>query len=196
MENSLALFQQFRPMIEGYVWKSKRKYKQFERDDLQSQAFLLFCQAYKKFDPNRKTKFSTVLYNELRRLNDYCKVENRKKVSKKFTIINVSNNKDYLKGFDNYYKIVSNIFYNTYKDKREQLEKEFEDLPLSDDAKYILAAILSYEWNVPGYNRKPSYHSLQRDFNFYLDWSKKRTGIAWNEIKKWWNSKGYIEFSY
>lgn len=196
METSLELFNKFRPMIESYVWKAKRKWKQYERDELQSQAFLLFCEALNKYDSSRNVKFSTFLYNELKRLNDYCKSELKKKISKNFTIININYSDDYLKGFDCLYINIPYKFFDTYKNRRELLEKEFEDINLSDDAKYILAALLSYEWNIPGYNRKPSFHSLSLDLNYCFDWSKKRTGIAWNEIKRWWNSKGYIEFIY
>ena len=164
-----TLFIQFRPMIEQAVWKTYKYHRQMEKDDLQSEAFLIFYETIKKYDSS-KAQFSTFLYSNLRRLQCYSKNEMRRK-NRTETIEN---------------------HYNSFVDKRNEIEAIISKEELSKDAKEILAVLLSWNWNIPGVNKKPRFTDIKETF-IKLHWKRSRIYKAWEEIRAWWNSKGFIE---
>ena len=189
-EYSLQQFNQFRPMIEKAVWIYSKKYK-LDYDDIIGEGFLIFTKALKKFDSNRAS-FSTYLYHELRRLNDYCKNEHRfryceiirrKDMSKRSYPKNVFiyRKNDGVKQIDNY---------DIFKRILHRLDYEKE---LSKDSQEILNYILSRDWENVEINWKPR---LRYIMGLYKNkgWSKNRVDKSWNEIKEWWQSENKDQF--
>ena len=190
-EYSLQQFNQFRPMIEKAVWIYSKKYK-LDYDDVIGQGFLIFTKALKKFDPNRAS-FSSYLYHELRRLNDYCKNEYR------FRYCEIIRRKDI--GKRSYPK---NIFIHRKEDDRKQIDNydifkrilnrlDYEK-ELSKDSQEILNYILSRDWENVEINWKPR---LRYIMSLYKNkgWSKNRIDKCWNEIKEWWHSENKDQFT-
>jgi DNA-directed RNA polymerase specialized sigma subunit len=168
-----TLFTQYRPMIEQAVWNTYKYNKRMEKDDLQSEAFLIFCETIKKYDSS-KAKFSTYLYSNLRKLKIYTRTEMTKKY--KTETIEQAYNKHF----------------NSFIDKRNEIESIISKEELSSDAKEILAVLLSWNWNIPGVNKKPRFTDIKETFS-NLHWKRCRIYKAWEEIRIWWNSKGFID---
>lgn len=61
----------YQRMIRKFASSYKRKYPNMEYEDLEAQAYLIFCETLQKYDPT-KSKFSTKLYWELKKLTNYC----------------------------------------------------------------------------------------------------------------------------
>jgi hypothetical protein len=75
-EYSTKQFNQFRPMVEKAVRKYSKKYH-LDFTEIEGQGYLIFCEALEKLDPS-KASFFTYLFNELDRLDQYCRKEYRK----------------------------------------------------------------------------------------------------------------------
>lgn len=71
-------FLQYEKLILKQAHYYANKY-QLEFETVQGQALEIYCEALQKFD-SEKSAFSTYLYNELRRLNYFCKIENAMKI--------------------------------------------------------------------------------------------------------------------
>jgi DNA-directed RNA polymerase specialized sigma24 family protein len=75
--DKLQTFKQVEKLIYNQAWYYSRKYN-VEFEDVKSQAFEIFCKALEgeKYNPARSS-FSTYLFYQLKRLNYYCKKQNR-----------------------------------------------------------------------------------------------------------------------
>lgn len=166
--NTIQLFNQFKPMMLKASWIYKRKYPNVEFSEIKSMAFEIFVKTIDKYDSN-KASFSTYLFNNLKRLNKYCKDENIKEssigITPKLEIEMEEVN------FDNFIRTMEII------DSK---------VSLSNDAKEIVQFIEERVWEIPGYQYiRPTWNSVSRWYKYY-GWTNKRIRRAWIEIEKWW----------
>jgi hypothetical protein len=218
-EYSTKQFNQFRPMVEKAVWKYSKKYH-LDFAEIEGQGYLIFCEALEKLDPS-KASFSTYLFNELDRLDGYCRKEYRKSYKdirrikhehipgygKNIYInrlrIDSPNFKD--KRYDKddykeYNEVYSNknslkyqkISYN-YDVFEKVLDKMDYEISLSDDAKDILQYILSREWEDVEKNWVPRLSYVKK---VYMDkgWKNSRILKTWQEIRLWWQESNKDSF--
>jgi hypothetical protein len=181
-EYSTKQFNQFRPMVEKAVWKYSKKYH-LDFTDVEGQGYLIFCEALEKLDPS-KASFSTYLFNELERLEQYCKKEYRKN-NKSIQRIKVARKRGY--GHNIYINRLypdNSTIYN-YSIFEKVLDKMDYEISLSDDAKDILQYILSREWEDVEKNWIPKLSYVKK---VYMDkgWKNSRILRTWQEIREWW----------
>jgi hypothetical protein len=189
-EYSSKQFNQFRPMVERAVWKYSKKYH-LDYLEVQGQGYLIFCEALEKLNPD-KASFSTYLFNELNRLDNYCKCEYRKN---KKSVQRIKQN--HIRGYGH------NIFINRlyveetikydYKVFEKVLNKIDYEISLSDDAKDILQYILSKEWEDVNVNWIPRFSYIKKVY-INKGWKGNRIINSWNEIKLWWQSSNKDQF--
>jgi hypothetical protein len=189
-EYSTKQFLQFHPMVEKAVWKYSKKYH-LDREEVSGQAYLIFCEALEKLNPD-KASFSTYLFNELNRLDNYCKCEYRKN---KKSVQRIKHN--HIRGYGH------NIFINRlyveetikydYKVFEKVLNKIDYEISLSDDAKDILQYILSREWEDVETNWIPRFSYIKMVYAT-KGWAGNRIINSWNEIKLWWQNSNKDQF--
>jgi DNA-directed RNA polymerase specialized sigma subunit len=181
-------FNQFLPMIEKAVWHYHKKYH-LEREDIEGQTYIVFCEALKTFDKSLGS-FSTHLTNELQRLEFYCKMEFRK------------NNKDVQRIKSNGRGYGRNIYINRidipdtlhYDIFDKVITKMDYEISLSQDAKEIVQYICSREWETDlDKNWKPRFSYIQK---LYLTkgWTRNRINVAWKQIREWWVGSNKDQF--
>jgi hypothetical protein len=177
-------------MVEKAVWKYSKKYP-LDYSEVQGQGYLIFCEALEKLDP-QKASFSTYLYNELNRLDNYCRCEYRKNLK---SVQRIKHSKQ--RGYGH------NLFINRiYTDERMEysysifskvLNKLDYEISLSDDAKKIVQYIVSREWENVGVNWKPKLSHIQEKYQ-KEGWDISRIKKTWNEIREWWQSSNKDQF--
>ena len=187
---STKQFNQFRPMVEKAIWKYSRKYH-MDREDVSGQAYLIFCEALKRLNPS-KASFSTYLFNELNRLDNYCKCEYRKNL-KSVQRIKYNHIRGYGHNiFINRLYVEETIKYD-YKVFEKVLNKIDYEISLSDDAKDILQYILSREWEDVENNWIPRFSYIKKVY-INKGWTGNRIINSWNEIKLWWQESNKDQF--
>jgi hypothetical protein len=121
------------------AWYHSKKYN-MEYDDLQSEGYVIFCEAMNRFNSELGTAFSTFLFHRLRTLNDYCRKMKR--------YSNIDNIDDYYdledRGNESY-----EIFY-------EAMER------LSSAGRTVMEAVIKGEFERPGYKGKYGKIRLQK----------------------------------
>lgn len=181
-------FNQFLPMIEKAIWNYHKKYR-LDRLEIESQGYLIFCEALKTFDKS-KGCFSTHLTNELQRLEHYCKMEFRKN-NKDLQRIK-SKGRGYGKNiYVNRIDIPINISYCVFDKVITKMDYE---ISLSQDAKEIVEYICSREWETDlDKNWKPRFSYIQK---IYLKngWTRNRINSAWEQIREWWIGSNKDQF--
>lgn len=182
-------FKQFLPMIEKAVWHYSKKYH-LEREDLEGQAFLIFCEAIKTFD-KEKAIFSTYLTNELQRLEVYSKKEFIKKY-KDIIRIKKNNQRGYGKNIPvNRIEVPEVFHYDTFDKVITRMDYE---ISLSQDAKEIVTYICSREWETDlDKNWKPRFSYIQK-LCLEKGWTRNRINFAWEQIKQWWAESNKDQF--
>jgi len=188
-EYSLKQFNQFLPMIEKATWHYSRKYR-LDRNELQGQGYLIFCEALERFD-EKKASFSTYLFNELSRLNIYCKEEYRHKY-KDIQRIKKEKQRGYGKNLFVNRMNMENI-YCDYAIFNKVLGRLDYEISLSNDAKEIVTYILSRDWENVEINWKPRFSYIQKRY-LEIGWTQNRVKKAWREIKEWWASGNKDQF--
>jgi hypothetical protein len=183
-------FNQFCPMVEKAVWKYSRKYH-LDYEEISGQGYLIFCEALEKLDPT-KASFSTYLFNELERLEQYCKKEYRK-TNKSVQRIKIAKKRGYGKNMyiNRLYPDNSTVY--NYSIFEKVLDKMDYEISLSDDAKDILQYILSREWEDVENNWVPRFSHIKK---VYMDkgWKNSRILRTWQEIKEWWQESNKDSF--
>jgi hypothetical protein len=181
-EYSTKQFNQFRPMVEKVVWKYSKKYH-LDYEEISGQGYLIFCEALEKLDPS-KASFSTYLFGELDRLDQYCRKEYRKN---KKSVQRIKHSK--VRGYG--HNIYINRLYpdNTtiynYSIFEKVLDKMDYEISLSDDAKDILRYILSREWEDVERNWVPRFSHIKEIYSL-KGWANNRIQKTWQEIRSWW----------
>jgi hypothetical protein len=184
------VFFNYKPMIEKSAWHYHRIYG-LEFVDIQAQGYLIFCEALNKFDYD-KASFSTYLFNELKRLNHYCREQYIRKYK---SVQRIKHN--HIRGYGH------NIFINRlyveetikydYKVFEKVLNKIDYEISLSDDAKDILQYILSREWEDVETNWIPRFSYIKMVYAT-KGWAGNRIINSWNEIKLWWQNSNKDQF--
>ena len=189
-EYSTKQFNQFRPMVEKAVWRYSKKYH-LDYQEISGQGYLIFCEALEKLDPS-KASFSTYLFNELERLDPYCKMEYRKSLK---SVQRIKHSKVRGYGHNIYINRLypdNSTVYN-YSIFEKVLDKMDYEISLSDDAKDILRYILSREWEDVEKNWIPRLSYIKK---IYMDkgWKNSRILKTWHEIRLWWleSNKDYF----
>lgn len=175
-----TIYLQYEKMIYKAIHSSiiNSKIKNYEMDELISEANLIFTNVISKYDDSKNTKLSSFLYKSVYYgIFDYCL--NKGSFIKKNKYKNNEINFDPLI-FD--YVIFNRVF--------EKINFEM----LSMDSQNILNYILSREWEDIENEKikKPSKHSISKRYNLKYGWTYSRIHKAWNEIQSWWNKEGYL----
>jgi hypothetical protein len=181
-EYSTKQFNQFRPMVEKAVWKYSKKYH-LDFAEIEGQGFLIFCEALEKLDPS-KASFSTYLFGELDRLDQYCRKEYRKN---KKSVQRIKHSKVRGYGHNIYINRLypdNSTIYN-YSIFEKVLDKMDYEISLSDDAKDILQYILSREWEDVEKNWIPRFSHIKEIYGL-KGWANNRIQKTWREIREWW----------
>jgi hypothetical protein len=189
-EYSTKQFLQFRPMVEKAVWKYSKKYH-LDYEEISGQGYLIFCEALEKLNPD-KASFSTYLFNELNRLDNYCKNEYRKN-KKSVQRIKHSHIRGYGHNiFINRLYVEETIKYD-YKVFEKVLNKIDYEISLSDDAKDILQYILSRGWEDVETNWIPRFSYIKKVYT-NKGWAGNRIINSWKEIRSWWQESNKDQF--
>ena len=142
-------------------------------EDVEAQAFLIYCETLEKFDISKGVKFITFLYTRLQALGDYCEAEKKRSS-------NVS--------------VEDDLFYIP---SRETFDiKDFLSVAcqlLSAEAFAVLSWLVSFDWNDDRrkYDCRPSVAMVKRKFHY----SRRKAERLWGEIRDFWNSEGYALYA-
>lgn len=167
------MFDKYVRLIRNTAGDYARLYK-LPYEDVEAQAFLIYCETLEKYDVSRGVQFITYLYLRLKSLGDYCKSEIRKNTAESVSI------------------------YDMEVDERtENLQvKDFLAIAskmLSIEAYAVLQWLVSFEWNDDNkvYSCKPTVARVMKKFHY----SRQKSIRLWNEIKMFWNSDGYALYA-
>lgn len=149
--------------------------------EMESQGFLIYCECLEKYSPD-KAKFTTYLYIQLGRLNDYAKTYKRQKGE----LI-----QDYYKNQyeeDSYSE--SEIISRNYDSPKisDFLQEAREEL--SEDSFKLLVWIIKREWE--GKNRRTPTISMATK---YFNKTRQKVEEMWEECKNFWLTKGLAFYS-
>lgn len=174
-----TIYLQYEKMIYKAIHSSIKnsKIKNYDMEDLISEANLIFLTIASRYDESKNVKLSSYLYKSVY-----------------YGIFNYCNNKGEFTKSNKYKKheigidplILDFVVFNRVVDKIN-----FE--MLSMDAQNILNYILSREWEDLENKKikKPSKLSISKRYNSKYGWTYSRINKAWNEIQSWWNKEGY-----
>jgi hypothetical protein len=176
-------------MVEKAVWKYSKRYH-LDFAEIEGQGYLIFCEALKKLNPN-KASFSTYLYNELNRLDNYCKNEYRKNLKSVQRIKKCSHGYGKNLFINRLYPEMNDVCdYNVFE---KVLDKMDYEISLSDDAKDILQYILSREWEDVNVNWIPRFNHIKKVY-VSKGWTGNRIMKTWQEIRQWWQESNKDAF--
>ena len=169
----MDMFDKYVRLIRKTAGEYARNYR-LPYEDVEAQAFLIYCETLEKYDISKGVQFVTLLYSRLKSLGDYCKLELKKN------------------GFEGV-----SIFDVEIDDKVESLKvKDFLAVAskmLSIEAYDVLLWLVGFEWNDENkiYSCKPTVARVMKKFHF----SRQKTVRIWGEIKAFWNSDGYALYA-
>lgn len=177
MKNSL--FEKYVDLIRKRAHEYSKKHN-IDYSEMESQGFLIYCECLEKYDPD-KAKFTTYLYIQLNRLNDFAKTYKRQKGL-------------YLQDYFNPEHEV--------EDYEERMISKDYDLPklkdflneakeeLSSDAFNLLLWILKREWQEK--NRKiPTITMAVKYFNT----TRQKIQEVWEECRNFWLNQGLVFYA-
>lgn len=172
------LFIQHQKMIQKKAHQSARAWH-LDYQDLEAQAYLLFCEAARTYDP-LKGKFSTYLTTCLKDLDDsYCRREVQGWVmnvsAKKFIQMRTIDDADVWGHTD-----------PSFDKFCEVLDMAEAAAALSADALDVLIYVLGFN-ECPWASRKPGRATAINWFRRRWGWAPSRVSHAWDEIKVWYN---------
>ena len=123
----MDMFDKYVRLIRKTAGDYAKKYK-LPYEDVEAQAFLIYCETLEKYDVSKGVQFITYLYSCLKSLGDYCKVELKKNGSEGVSVFDVE-----------------------VDEKTENLQvKDFLAVAskmLSIEAYDVLQWLVSFEWN-------------------------------------------------
>jgi len=180
MNPTNELYTAYEPMVNKFVNLYSEKYA-VDKDELMGEALIIFCNASKSFDAEKKLAFSTHLWHQLRDLSS--------KAFKEQSTLNIwyggiknNENVEYNQGIFEY-AIESIDFSNTKSelmiDIASQLSSEAQTY-LSD----LFYGVFTEPKNLKG--GRPQKFPIDKICNHY-GWSKQQANSVKNEIKEWWN---------
>lgn len=169
-----GMFEKYVNMIRERAHQYSVKYN-IDYSELESQGFLIYCECLKRYDVT-KANFSTFLFIQLTRLNDYAKTYKRQQGVTIQDYYGSGENTD--KNYEE--EVVSREMSPTLNDFLADAEKE-----LSSDAFRLLVWIVRREWERKN-KRTPTIQMAMKHFNS----TKEVIEELWNELKMFWNSAG------
>jgi len=175
-------FDNYVRMIRKWAWKYSKEYR-IEYSDVESQGFLIYCNAIQNHKPE-KASFSTHLHINLRgRLKDYCTAEKAKKAQdiaiddfiQNIASIGKADKKPLALGFD--------IFAAREHGCPVDELSRYARMCLSADAYKVFNWALAEE-----YEKKPLLKDVQWFFFGTRGWKADRVKAAWVEMTELWRS--------
>ncbi len=164
-EEQEGLLERFRQMIDSAAMRAARAWG-LDFEDVQAQAHLVFMEAVVTYD-REKASFSTHLWNQLRRLNDYCAREVKIRGRMLPLLDNVA---EFDWSFTRFCAVLDFV----------EAQKV-----LSQDARDLLHYILAGDWMIPDEHK---LHLTQVQAVYKArGWRPYRTYKAWKEIEAWYH---------
>lgn len=169
-----------RDMFDKYVRLIRKTAGDYARcyklpyEDVEAQAFLIYCETLERYDVSSGVQFITFLYVRLKSLGDYCKAEIRKNDREGISVYDVE-----------------------IDERPENLKiKDFLAAAremLSIEAYDVLRWLVSFEWNDENrvYSCKPTVARVMRKFHY----SRQKSVKVWNEIRTFWNGDGFALYA-
>lgn len=170
----MSMFDKYVRLIRKTAGNYARLYK-LPYEDVEAQAFLIYCETLEKYDVSSGVQFITFLYIRLKSLGDYCKAEIKK----------------------NNFEIYGADYDFEKVEKTESLKlKDFLAVAkemLTIEAYDVLNWLVSFEWNDENhiYSCKPTVARVMKKYHY----SRQKSIRLWNEIKAFWNSDGYALYA-
>ena len=171
-------FEKYVDLIRKRAHEYSEKYN-IDYSEMESQGFLIYCNCLEKYDPD-KAKFTTYLYIQLNRLNDFARTYNRQRGD----LI-----QDYYKNQTQDQEENSNaeeeiISRNYDSPKILDFLKEAEQ-ELSEDAFKLIVWIIKREWEDKN-KRTPTISMAVKHFNR----SRQKIEEIWEECRNFWLNQG------
>lgn len=165
-----SLFDKYVNMIKKRAHDYSSKYS-IDYSEMESQGFLIYCECLNNFDAS-KSSFSTYLYTQLSRLNDFALTYRRQKG----VLI-----QDYFEENENFEQIIEARESINFDDFLDDAKKE-----LSENAYNLLLWILNREWEKK-YKTKPSILQAMQFFKM----TRRKIEKIWEECRMFWINEGY-----
>jgi hypothetical protein len=189
------LLDKYHDMIRGAAWKAAHAWG-WDFQDLLSQGYLIFMRTVYKYDETRGASLGTLLFHELRTLNDYCakEINRRGRALPLMEEVLDDGAKKYERDYFSRIKIRLNWDECTEMESPQfvtfcsVLERVESSTNLSQDAKEILNYILFGDWDVTGKVTKPSLNHTKTVFRVN-GWMPLRTKKAWDELQNWYKTQ-------
>ena len=171
-------FEKYVDLIRKRAHEYSEKYN-IDYSEMESQGFLIYCNCLEKYDPE-KAKFTTYLYIQLNRLNDFARTYNRQRGD----LI-----QDYYKNQIQDQEESSNIEEEIVS-KNYNLPKVLDFLKeakqeLSEDAFKLIVWIIKREWEEKN-RRIPTISMATKHFNR----SRQKIEEIWEECRNFWLNQG------
>jgi hypothetical protein len=170
-------FEKYVDLIRKRAHEYSEKYN-IDYSEMESQGFLIYCECLEKYDPD-KAKFTTYLYIQLNRLNDFAKTYKRQKGLYLQDYFNPEHE------VEDYEERMISKDYNSPQiiDFLTEAKKE-----LSEEAFKLIVWIVKREWE--GKNRRiPTISMAMKYFNK----TRQKIQELWNECGNFWLNQG-LEF--
>lgn len=172
-----------KPLFEKYanlIRKRAHEYSEktgIDYSELESQGFLIYCECLEKFDPS-KAQFTTYLYIQLNRLNDFAKTYKRQQG---VCIQDYYSTNDCEVDENNYEEMLPS---RPDSPAVADFLNEAKEV-LSNSAYELLVWIVGREWE--GKNRRTPTISMAVK---YFHYTKQAVERAWEECRTFWQIQG------
>lgn len=169
-------FEKYVDLIRKRAHEYSEKYN-IDYSEMESQGFLIYCECLEKYDPE-KAKFTTYLYIQLNRLNDFAKTYKRQEG---FYLQDYFN-PDYSQDIEDYEERMISRNYDLPKimDFLKEAKQE-----LSEDAFKLIVWIIKREWEEKN-RRTPTISMATKHFNR----SRQKIEEIWEECRNFWLNQG------
>lgn len=169
-------FEKYVDLIRKRAHEYSEKYN-IDYSEMESQGFLIYCECLEKYDPE-KAKFTTYLYVQLNRLNDFAKTYKRQKGLYLQDYFNPDSNQD----IEDYEERMISRNYDSPKilDFLKEAKQE-----LSEDAFKLIVWIIKREWEEKN-RRTPTISMATKHFNR----SRQKIEEIWEECRNFWLNQG------
>lgn len=184
--------------FEDYVMMIRKMAHKFARklnvpyEEMEAQGYLIYSECLKSFDISKGTTFSTHLFTNLKRLNDFGHTYNRQKG----VLLEDITNSDYKKS-----SLIKMKSKEVTKKPTYDIQLNYDDVKLVDLLEYaqdylsneaykLFKWILERSWD-DFVHTKPSIKMAMEKFNM----TRTKMNVLWNECFNFWNNVG-VNFYY
>ena len=188
METTKGQFEKYVMMIRKMAHKFATKLN-VPYEEMEAQGYLIYSECLKSFDISKGTTFSTHLFTNLKRLNDFGHTYNRQKgvlledisnedskKSDKVVKIKLKNKTEESKVYD----VQLNYDNPTIIDLLECAKEK-----LSIEAFELFKWILNRDWDDFTHSKPNIKMAVE-----YFDTTRTRINSLWNECSQFWNNEG------